>query len=371
MRRWSWPSPGDRVVTRWAYVLTDTAGNPLGELTAARSRKLTARLGSPSEASFSIDGRHEQAVMLDERRTDLIVYRDRDKLFRGRTGASQDQAGPARHTAAPVTAVDYRGVLNSRLLYTALTFTGQDQSAIAWALIGDTQARPGGNLNITRGLGQTTGVLRDRTYAAGKSVGEALSQLAEVANGYDWDITPDLAFDVHYPQRGTDRGVVLDYGGTVSSFSRTPGQYANAVRVSGDELLAPVVREVADIATRPEGRIEAQFGYPDVTQAATLAQKADYLLATLSAAEPSYTVTLKPGGWDGPGSLWLGDPVLLVIRSGRLDEVSTRRVVEVDIDIDDNGAETVHVSLGEPSLQTRYVQRQRAVERRLVELERR
>lgn len=357
-------------MTSWSFVLTDTDGTPRGELTAAKGRKLTARLTGPAEASFTIDGRHEQAGMLDERQADLIVYRDLQTLFRGRTVAAQDQAGADRHTVAPVTAVDYRGVLNGRLLHTALTYTNVDQSAIAWGLISDTQARPGGNLRITRGAGQTTGVLRDRAYEAGANVGELLTQLAEVQGGYEWTITPELAFDVHHPRRGTDRGAVLDYGGTVSAFTRTPGRYANAVRVSGATGVAPVIREVADIATRPEGRVEAQFGFPDVTQAATLTQKADHLLATLSSAEPSYTVTLKAGTWGGPDALWLGDSVLLVIRSGRLDEVSTRRVVEMDVTVDDSGRETVQVSLGEPSLQTRYVERQRAIERRLTEAER-
>jgi hypothetical protein len=356
-------------VARWAFVLTDTAGKKIGELTAAKGRKLTARLSSPSEASFTIDGRHRQAAEIAERRTDLIVYRNGVKVFRGRVGAAQDQAGPDRHTVSPVTALDYRAVLDPRLTFTALTFTGVDQSAIAWALITDTQGRTGGNLGITRGLGQTTGVLRDRTYEAGKSVGELITQLSEVINGFDWDITPDLKFDVHYPQRGTDRGVVLDYGGTVKTFSRTPGQYANVVRVSGADGVAPVVREVADLATRPEGRVEAQFGFPDVTQAATLAQKADRLLAELSAAEPSYTVTLKT--WGGPGELWLGDPVELVVKTGRLDEVSVRRVVEVDVDVDDSGVETVQVSLGQPSLRTRHLRRTNDVQRRLTELERR
>jgi hypothetical protein len=356
-------------MAKWAFVLTGTDGSKIGDLTAAKGRKLTARLASPSEASFTIDGRHEEALMIDERRTDLLVYRDAVKVFRGRVGAGQDQAGTDRHTVSPVTALDYRAVLDPRLIHTALTFTGVDQSAIAWALITDTQGRTGGNLGITRGLGQTTGILRDRTYEDGKSVGELITQLSEVSNGFDWDITPDLAFDVHYPQRGTDRGVVLDYRGTVKGFSRTPGQYANVVRVSGADGVAPVVREVADLASRPEGRVEAQFGFPDVTQGATLAQKADRLLAELSAAEPSYTVKLKT--WGGPGDLWLGDPVQLVVRSGRLDELSVRRVVEVDVDINNSGVETVKVSLGQPSLRTRYLQRPLAVERRLTELERR
>jgi hypothetical protein len=359
-------------VAKWAFVLTDVDGNRLGELTAAKSRKLVSRLSSPSEASFTINGRHEEAADIVELRTDLVVYRDGVKVFRGRVGPSQDQASADRHTVT-VTALDYRAVLNERIIYAPLSYTAQDQSAIGWALITDTQGLVGGDLGITRGVGQTTGVLRDRNYEAGKSVGELVTQLSEVAGGFEWDITPDLAFDVHYPQRGRDTKEVLDYRGSVAGFSRSinPERYANAVRVSGDETTTAVVREAADLGTRPEGRFDAQHGFPDVNQAATLAQKADYLLATQSILEPSYTVTLKRGRWDGPQALWLGDSALLVVRTGRLDETSTRRIVEATVDVGDSGEETVVFALGEPSARTRYVQRQVAQRRRLTELERR
>jgi hypothetical protein len=82
-----------------------------------------------------------------------------------------------------------------------------------------------------------------------------------------------------------------------------------------------------------------------------------------------YTVRLKRGGWQGPDHIWLGDTVRLIIPSGRLDVDTTARVHEVAIDIDEDGGETVTLTLG--GKRPDFRRWPSAIERRLKNLERR
>lgn len=361
-------------MTAWQFALgARVLDDPEEEASKARARRVRWRLTEPSEASFTIDGHDAQAELITELVTDLHVYRDGRRLYRGRVGPTQDVVDGRRHTVTVPTG-DYRGVLRRRILYDTdqLAWTATDQAAIALGLIDQTQAHVGGDLGITAGLGASTGVARDRTYEPGKAVFEAVQQLSEVINGFDWDIDPDSrALDIYYPQRGENRGVVLDLGGLVTGFTRDvdPSTYANANRVNGDDTVTAEVREATDLATRPEGRWDAQHGYTTISEQATLDERANWQIEQDQLVVPTYTVRLKKGRWEGPDHVWLGDPCKLVLPSGRLAVDTVLRVYEIAVDIDDNGTETVDVTLGGPRPDPRRLATDQLV--RLDQLERR
>jgi len=357
---------------RWQAVIVaaPSADAAPSVLTHARSRSLTVRLREPSVASFVVDGRSEQAAGIVELATDLVLWRDGQMLFRGRVGATSDDVGPSAHEMQ-VHAVDYRGLLGRRIVYDDVTYTAAAEQ-IGWQLITATQQRPGGDLGISR-YGPTTTPIRTRTFEGGKPVGEAVQQLSELEDGFDWDITPELVYRVWYPSRGVSSAAVLEYGGSVAAVQRQldTADFANAHRVSGaDGGPSPVVREAADIGSVPQGRFDLQSGFTDISEQATLNARANYLLAQHSTPRAAYTVTLRPGAWGGPQDLWVGDVALLVIRTGRLDVVEAQRVYELTVAIGDDGDETVTATLGrtDPLAAGRH---ERAVERRLRELERR
>lgn len=92
------------------------------------------------------------------------------------------------------------------------TYTQQDQGYIARNLIQSTILSTNGQLNITLGS-ETTGVLRNRTYE-NKSIADALIQLSDLSNGFDFDFNPvtdtngDLTatrFNIYYPRMGSVR----------------------------------------------------------------------------------------------------------------------------------------------------------------------
>lgn len=375
-------------MSAWTFALGPPApgGGTDWELTAAKGRKVTFRLSGNSEASFTLDGRHGDATKIVELATDLHVLRadqpgvPADRLFRGRIGPTDDDVTANTHRMN-VTALDYRALLQRRTLYSdsTLSWSGLEQALIAWNLLQQTQIRPGGNLGITQGVGTSTGVARDRTYEAGDSIGQRVQELSEVIDGFEWDIsTPsptELKLDI-WPQRGTDRGVILEFGGLAASIRRTvdPGEYANALRLTGQQPEGggteptPAERAAADIATRPEGRWDRASGTNIVLQD-SLNDRADWQLADSQVVRPAYVVKLKAGAWRGPNHIWLGDPVRLVVRSGRLMVDTSLRVQEVAVDIADDGNESVTLSIGRP--RPDYRLRASATEQRLSELERR
>lgn len=362
---------------RWSWAFGAWNALPTGEMPNAKQRSLKLALRGSSTASFSLDGYADEAGDITELVTDVWAVRNGQCLFRGRVGPSSDDVDSASHTVQ-FTAGDYRGVLARRQLFDAdpLTYTAADRADIAWGLVSTTQAQSGGNLGIVRGVGQQLGVAQTITYPAGQIIGPALGQLQAMDAGFDYDITPSLSstamtFDI-WPYRGINASRVLSYPGPIAAFTRhvDPGDYANAIRETGDTGLAAVRVEASDIATRPEGRWDAQLGDTTLLDAPSVASRASFDLALRSEVVPAWTVKLRPNFWGGPTDVWVGDTVLLHITSGRLAvEGIQYRVQEIQIDLDDSDNETVTLTLG--SLLAGQRAGDRSVSYRLTQLERR
>lgn len=364
----------------YQWIIGPAAGGQDVHLPQPKQRQMTFRLTPPHESTCSIDGRQLARGKLVPLATDLHIIRDQSLFYRGRIGPIRNE-GDDKQLKTDLRSADFRELLNRRRLYSDVTHTGVEQAEILWLLINTSQGLTGGQLGITKGIGNPTGQPRDREYLAGGSVGELAQQLSEVQAGFDWDIRPDsasgLKLDVYYPQRGSDKGVVLEFGGLVAKYVQDidPGAYANAIRVTGDETVTPALTaeirtavDLADPVARPEGRWDGVFGHDIQTQPA-LAERADWQLAESQVAGVSWTLTLKPGGWGGPNHIWLGDTVEVVVQDGHLDVDYPYRVYEVAITLDDDGNETVVIQAGGPKPDFR--RRAARTLRRLTELERR
>lgn len=367
--------------SRWQFIARPWYGGTSLELTKAKSRKLNFRLEDPSDVGFNLDGASSQAAAIHEKVTDIHVLFTPDsgvveRLFRGRVGSTGDDLSETSHTVT-VPALDYREVLNQRQLWSwnTLTYTGLDQAEIVWQLVEQTQGNVGGDLGISKGWIGTapTGVIRDRVYEAKDSIGERIKELGEVINGFDWDIEPvsdsALALRVYYPQRGTNRGVVLEYGGKVATVKRDAdvGAYENAIRYSGADGLDVAEIEAPDLATREEGRWDGAYGDTGLTTQQALDDRAEWQADESQVLQPSYTLGLKPGVWQGRSHIWPGDWVRVVIYKGRLAVDDVLRVFDLSIDIDDNGKEKVQLTVGGPKPDPAY--QQVRTDRRLKNLE--
>lgn len=374
---------------RWKFILGPASGGWLWEVPTAQSRRATFRRRSPSEASFTIDGYDPIAARIDELATDLHLLREDNEgevqqLYRGRIGDVSDQLDDSGHSVA-VPSADYRAVLNRRHLMSGSQVSwgtsslGIEQTTIGYGLITQAQMRANGDYGIEN-LAGSTGQLRERNYELGDSIGQRLQELSEVENGFDWDVVPDgpsgLGYRTWYPERGQDRGVILERGGLVKAVTRNvdSSEYANHVRVTGQppegSSTPPPPHEgvAADIATMPQGRWDKVIG-TSITLTGTLAERRTWLLDHHQVIRPAYTVKLQRGAWNGPDHIWLGDPCRLVIMSGRLAVDTTLRVEEINVDIADTGTEDVTLTLGAP--RPNFARRAAAHERRIAELERR
>lgn len=133
-----------------------------------------------------------------------------------------------------------------RLITTTTIFSATDQLALVRSLINTAQAVGGGNINITVGS-ETSGVLRDRQYWYWdyKPVAEAVQELAQASNGFDFAVyvtkgvsAPTFTFALGYPSLGrqaTDTGIVFEAGRNLISFAipEDSQSQANAIYVLG------------------------------------------------------------------------------------------------------------------------------------------
>lgn len=399
-----------------------TVGEPttVRELTVASSRQLHFSNTEAATLSFSMPGNHRQTAGLEPLVSDILAFRTEgavtEVVQRFRV-VSRVLAKDNGVMSAQFSAVSYRALLDGWLLHgtdqRSFPGTGSvavEQTLVAWTLLSTCQARSASsNLGITRGpvptLSETrllqpegsfgaTGGGAEEYFAEGMKLGEAITQLAEMDKGFEWDIVPDtrvgrdpykdLAFMTWTVGDGgrtapVPSDLLLNDGGSVVSWSHTttPSEYANVLRVTGPEPTAfnvtgstsaaiwqngPTDTSIGESPTgnaalvppEPhEGRWEAEGGSLDLQNdeavgaaAATAWKKAhDYV--------PEISVSLARGRWTGLGQLWLGSMLRLLITEPVDDEPGEWilfidedvKVMEVDVTVDELGAEDVSLSL--------------------------
>lgn len=318
---------------------------PILDLEDATGRTLTFRRGGHCYAQFTIDGRSPDAFAIVPKVSDLWCYRNSELWFRGRVRDVIPDLDGATHTWT-VGVIDYRGMTSAAagIEDPVPTYSEVDQAAIAWDLIDRWQSQPGSDWGITEGVGSTSGTLRTESdLIAGTPVGEAIDRLAELEDGFEWEIDQFLRLNRWFPRRGSLSSMVLDYGGTVRSVSGGAVGFANAVVVTGGRDTTPVSAVAASVSTDPRGRWVTARSFPSVSSQDRLAAAAPFVLADTSRTVMPLTVELFPGAWSGPNDLWVGDTVRTEIVDGALSVSEVMRVDEIQIVCDP--PETVRVAL--------------------------
>lgn len=343
-------------------------------LTRAENKSVTFDLYEPHQCSFTIDGKHPEASLVNELIHDVVAAREGEILFRGRIGSSSDSIDSDVHTVT-FTANSYKAMLDRRVLHDTYDTTSGavEQEEIAWEAIETSQNHIAGDLGITRGSDQQTGVLRADEWDIGTYIGEMIDDMSSRQYGFDWEIDEYLVFRVWPSFRGTNKGFPLEYGGTAVSVDRVfdASAFANWVWTQGTVASTSTWRGqyMSGLSSRPEGLWEMTQSAPDSRTADELTAIAAGELAKASSAVPAYTFTLRQGDWTGPDDFWLGDTVPVIIRTGRLNVVENYRVFRMVFNIDPNGLEELVVTAGSPELS--LVQRLWKYGRRITNLENR
>ncbi len=377
--------------------------NALGELSRATGRQLVQTWNQPASLTFTLDGHDPVAAAIKELQTDVMAMRWDDQsgnnipVFHGVVAQSEDQLSEQSHVVT-FTCHDYLAMLARRVLTSTYSVVQMDQDDLASALVTRASAmttssgvslspgswlamrtdffNPDGSLRTAK-----SGQLRDRTYLGSQQIGSALSDLAAVINGFDFDIVPPTrvlggipwvtqgTVRIFYPYQGATRTQPLVYGGTVSAITRTinSADYGNYWRVLGNngsedpnaaQLYAEAWNSDANnVGASPIGLWMSTDDAADVTIPSTLQDKANGDLALNGTIVPSYTLTLRPGAysWGNPN---MGDVIPLVIQSGRLNVNTTVRVLGITYDIGDDGEENVSLTVGRPAETLAYLLRQ-------------
>jgi hypothetical protein len=278
---------------------------------------------------------------------------------------------------------DYLAVMGRRMLVTDyFNLTGWDQDLIVSQLLiaaknpGTTaqppvSMLPGSYLPLgvvyrnpdgtSRGF---SGRQRDRAYAGNQPIGEALSNLAAVQDGFDYDVLangPAASVDhlrVFYPRQGVTRtDVALVYGVNVATVDRTVSSddYANYVRLIGNkastDTAAPQLyaerwnTDANNVTVNPVGLWQRGENASDVSIQATLNEQAQGSLDYHGLIVPSYSLGLRGGAYTW-GMVNMGDTVPLAVKSGRLNVNTQVRVVGITYAIGDDGDENVALTVG-------------------------
>ena len=378
----------------------------VAELTAARGRRLTQQWCQSALFTFTVDGGSTAAAMIQELMMDVIVWRWDDQtgadvaMFRGVIAQSEDQL-TEQSNVVTFTCHDYFAMLMRRYHPAFITYGDDPDRIVGYTLplgsmlriatrmpaiggsstgggVAYTFYSPGSYLPLTVALANPDGTSRGlsgqyrvRQYALGKSIGEAIDELAKVINGFDYDVQPGPQVGsntdqlrLFYPYQGTARSnPALVYGSTVATVTRSTNSadYANDVIALGADnpnstaggQFAQYVSEASNIdsnnvAVHPIGLWQVQDNAADVTVQTTLDDKAGGDLQNYGVLTPTYTLGLRPGAYSF-GNPNMGDVVPLIIQSGRLNVNTAVRVLGIDYDIGDDGQEDVILTVGRPA----------------------
>lgn len=278
-------------MSAWEFELLDLAGVPV-DLVVPRSVVLARNLNRASTLQAVLDARTSpepsstRRVLRGWRRPD--AGGPRVLRASGRVISVQATASGEAPETLNVAATDGFGVLNLRLVGNRQEFTQAVPRDIVEGLLVQAGQDVTG-LTLASGLG-ASGPPRDRSYEIGKNVGEAVTQLAEVDDGFYFRVDPlvDAAFPrrfsrmvLLYPEPGVDRpGARFEYGeGTLANLAEVQvdtGLPTNVVYAfgsgDGDDQLRAFKNDVASISAN--GPFEEALSHPDVVHIATLEQHA-------------------------------------------------------------------------------------------------
>lgn len=212
-------------------------------------------------------------------------------------------------------------LLGKRITDAERLYTAEDASDIAWDLIDYTQNLSYGDLGITRGANPTTSD-HDRTYRY-KNIKEAIEKLSanEIKNGIDFDVDNSKAFNVYYPEKGSQRdNIILQEDFNILTYTirkKFIGNMVNQITVFGqgqDEDMPVEVRDAENIYKSNFFLLQDTLSEKDVIIPATLQAKGDAILDSYKYPQKLINITCR---YDDPDitTFEVGDRLKLIIPS--------------------------------------------------------
>jgi hypothetical protein len=318
---------------------------PVQEVTFSGSVTILFDLKAGTNLQFATRAYSPEAGHINELDTDVWVMGDLLEA-RFRSWAVWQEWFENGQDNVSVMAVTYKKLLNRRHVVPSggLLFTDTDLGHIVWGMWQHTQAQPGGDLGITLGLPNLTGIVRTRAYKQGENLGSQADD--EYEEGIWWDVDHDLIYRAGAIIDGPWLAAPLHLGANVRSFQRASGSdFANAVFGDADDASTVGVWAVAaDVTVDPRGRWELAQGWPTVALQATLNERTAAFLETSRIPVAHWNVEMDAARWVTDSKIMPGMfAVLAVPRSlaAPLGEPTPSIVVlveQVSVNFDEDGA---------------------------------
>jgi len=227
------------------------------------------------------------------------LYKDDTLFYAGILLHRKIAGSKSQATSYSVNFAGYEALLANRYTGNAgdWAYSATDSADIAWDLIDQTQndSSTYGDVGITRGLHPNC-TDRDRTcrYDNILDVIKKMSN-ANVANGYDWEMTPLKVFNIYATKGTAQTNLILDDFNIISWTNNRglTGKIANRVIVQGGGTGDDIVSEmVEDTSLMDDWYLqETMLSEKDTTTSANLTDKGNRLLTQIK--EPSDVVSVR------------------------------------------------------------------------------
>lgn len=273
-----------------------TGSRPTLEIVDALGWTLDNNLDDGCSLSFTARAVSPAVQAIAELASDLWLYRGGNLVQRFRV-VNLDQAWSENgDNTVQVSAVCYRRLLKKAHVRTPLSFVQQSQGDIVWDLVQHAQAATGGSLGITLSSAGPS-ILRDREYAIGQNIYDAIVDLATIDQGISWNVTGTLGLVVDTQTSFSTAVQPVELGVTARAMKRpsSSNQFANAAIVTGNsESTTPVIAEDVNVGTDPRGRWERFLSVGASSTQDELVETADGLIQTAISPLATWETLLDP-----------------------------------------------------------------------------
>lgn len=345
--------------TKWGFEIYNSSGLLIADLAGlAQDRKFSIVRNREGSATFSLDETSFSAYcsalkinptdVLSVFRNDLKIHVNGVYLYGGPLTFWQVSEGGK----IEVRSMGYFGLLKYRYLPDTLSYTNTDAGQIAKGLVVNIQtSMHGSSFGFTEGTIQTS-VNRDRNYPIYKNEYDAMVQLSEVINGFDFEITHEKVLNVYYPMQGVDNNdIELSYPGNINSFtySRDGIQLANRHIVRGSGYGSDQKVYIHDDAPYQSAykELDSILDFPDVERSTTLQEYAEGYTEIYK--NPIDSIEVKINGNKDPiiGTYGIGDRIPVSIKKGNLINFTKQKytIDAIETSIDDGDNATISLSL--------------------------
>lgn len=339
--------------------------DPSGELVADISSMSTKRSidkqrnrADVISLEYSLDDIKKFSRSISSTAWDIFgVDRSEVRIFRNDTVISAGQIVIAEPGVSgdqrtfKIKAVGWLDLFAKRYTEQLRKFELTDAGQIAATLIEEAQAIDNGDFGIIEGNIQPS-VDRERTYEY-KNIRDAIIQLSEVINGFDFEFTWDKMFNVYYPYIGSQRpDIIFSYPGNIEdvSFQRDGMEIANKVTARGAGFGGDNITATAEDITSQEkyGLREIIVDYNDVILYDTLLEHAEAEILQNKEFVDIPDITVRGDIEPKFGQYNIGDYVKLNI--SRDNEIFSPingmfRIDAMNIDVDVNNVEKIRMQL--------------------------